>query len=99
MNAYADTINLDARLYILKELGAQTDQRLNNLLVQRILETRYGISRSIEWVNTQLRKLAELDAVTIIESSVLIVQLTHTGRDHLAMRTVIDGITRPTELP
>lgn len=97
--SYTDTINHDARLYILKELGAQTDQRLNNLLVQRILETRYGISRSIEWVNTQLRKLAELDAVTIIESSVLIVQLTHTGRDHLAMRTVIDGITRPTELP
>lgn len=98
MSGLADAIAGDARLFMLKELVAQVDGRLNVILLQRILETRYGIGRSREWVETQLHKLRELDAVELIESAVLIAQITRPGRDHVAARSIIAGVTRPAEV-
>lgn len=94
----ASAIAADARLYILQELAAQTDGRLNAILLQRLLEQRYGINRSREWVETQLRKLAELDAITLLDVAVLVAAITRTGRDHLAARSIIAGVTRPADV-
>jgi hypothetical protein len=96
--SYEARIAKDARLFILKELEAQNDGRLNELLLQRLLEGKYGIARSREWVQTQMCKLAELEAVKLIEAAFLIADIERPGRDHLACRSVIAGITRPTEV-
>ena len=93
-----DAIAADARLYMLKELAAQSDGRLNVILLQRLLEKRYGINRSREWIETQLRKLAELDTIALLDSAVTIAQITRVGRDHLAGRSIVAGITRPHEV-
>jgi len=93
-----DSLAQDARLFILKELSGQSDGRLNAILVQRLLDQRYGINRSREWIETQLRKLAELEAVELIEIAVLTAAITRAGRDHLAARSIIAGITRPHEV-
>jgi len=96
--SYEAKIAEDARLFILKELEAQTDGRLNEILLQRLLEARYGIARSREWIQTQMRKLAELEAIVLIEGAFLIGDIERPGRDHLACRSIIAGITRPSEI-
>lgn len=96
--SYEARIAEDARLFILKELAAQTDGRLNEILLQRLLEARYGIARSRDWVQTQMRKLAELETVVLVEAAFLIAQIERAGRDHLASRSIVAGITRPTEI-
>ena len=98
MNDLAAAIASDARLYILKELAAQTDGRLNVILLQRLLEQRYGINRARDWIETQMRKLADLGAANLIEAGLLVAEITRDGRDHLASRAVIVGITRPSEV-
>ncbi|KAK0341074.1 hypothetical protein LTR94_027910, partial [Friedmanniomyces endolithicus] len=62
--SYEDKTAEDGRLVILKELALQVDGRLNEVTLQRVLET-FAITRSREWVRTQLRKLAELEAIRI----------------------------------
>mgnify|MGYP006397148243 CR=1 FL=1 len=93
-----EALAADARLFILRELEGQTDGRLNAILMQRLLATRYGVDRSREWVETQLRKLAELGAIELLESALLIAEITRAGRDHVAKRSIVAGITRPTEI-
>jgi DNA-binding GntR family transcriptional regulator len=85
----------DARLVILKELKSQVSQSLNETILSATLDL-YGHRRSREWLRTQLRKLAELGAVKVQEAgSVMIATLTRAGLDHLDMRSVIEGIRRP----
>lgn len=86
-----------ARLVILKQLAGQNDGRMNDLLIQRVLDA-YGYRRDRDWVKTQLRKLADLGAVTVEETGgVMIARLERIGRDHLAERSVIEGVSRPHE--
>lgn len=96
--SYVEQIAQDARLFLLKELAAQTDGRLNVILLQRLLEARYGINRSREWLETQLGKLSELGAVEIAAGELLIASITRVGRDHLAQRSFLAGVTRPSEV-
>lgn|GEM_PF-1249142 len=96
--SYAESIAADARFYILKELHEQVDGRLNVILIQRMLEKRYAINRSREWVETQLNKLVELEAVEIVPADLVIASIGRAGRDHVERRSVIAGITRPTEI-
>lgn len=95
MSDFENYLAEDARLVILKELDRQTDGTLNEALLQKVLEL-FGHKRSREWVRTQLRKLADLGAVTITEAgSVLIATLRQAGRDHVQRRGVIEGVARP----
>lgn len=95
--SYEDKIAEDGRLVILKELAAQIDGRLNEVSLQRVLDA-FAITRSREWVRTQLRKLAELEAVRISEAgTVMIAQLRTLGRNHVERREVIEGVTRPSD--
>lgn len=93
----ADAIAADARLMILQELARQTDGRLNELLLGRVLDT-YGIRRDRDWVATQLRKLEALGAIELMTAgTVLVAHILRPGRDHVEERAVIEGVTRPAE--
>lgn len=93
----ADAIAADARLRILKELKAQVDGRLSELLIRRVLDV-YGIRRDRDWVATQLRKLEALGAIELSEAGdVLIARISPAGRDHVDERAVIEGVTRPAD--
>lgn len=95
MADYKEALKADARLVILKELSEQTDGRLNQTILLAALD-RFGYRRNIEWLRTQLRALADLEAVNIYEvGSVMIAELTSQGHDHLERRVIIDGIKRP----
>jgi hypothetical protein len=85
----------DARLIILRTLAGQTSQTLNEVLLQRSLET-FGHFRPREFVRTQIRWLADQGAVTFTEAgTVFIATLTRTGLDHVERRTILDGVARP----
>lgn len=85
----------DARLVILRGLADETDGRLNEIALTRLLDT-FGHRRSREWVRTQISKLRELGAVSVDEAgTVLIATITRAGTDHVERRSVIDGVARP----
>ncbi len=95
MSDYNQFVTADARLVILKELARQTDGRLNETILTTVLDT-FGHHKSREWVRTQLRKLDELGAITIIEAgTVLIASITRSGLDHVERRAVIEGVAKP----
>jgi len=85
------------RLCILEELARQTDGRANDSVLRQVLDV-YGIARSREWLRTQLRMLADLGAVRIVEvGPVMVASLTRPGRDHVERRRIIDGVARPSD--
>ncbi len=89
----------DARLFVLKELAAQVDGHLNVITMRSVLEMRYGVNRSREWLATQLNKMAELGAIEVKQiGTIAVAHILRDGRDHLAERCVIVGISRPTEV-
>lgn len=95
MTNYAEYLEADARLTMLKELATQVDGRLNENVLTTVLDA-FGFRRSREWVRTQIRKLAELGAVAVEEKgSVLVARITRAGRDHVEQRSVIEGVARP----
>lgn len=95
MKDYVETMTGFARLYILRELAKQTDSRLNDLMLHRMLDM-YGIRRDRDWVKTQLRKLEGLGAIEISQAGELFVaHLLRDGRDHLEERAVIEGVALP----
>jgi hypothetical protein len=97
VNDLANAIAADARLRILKELCAQVDGRLNELLLRRVLDL-YGVRRDRDWVATQLRKLEALGAIELTTiGETLVAHVTRAGRDHVEERSVIEGVTRPAE--
>lgn len=93
----ATIMEQEARLVILRTLAEQPDRRLNSSLLQADLATRWGISRSREWVHTQLGFLAhEVGAVSLTEvGSVWIAELTARGLDHVLRVVVLPGVKRP----
>ncbi len=96
-SSLAEAVAADARLMILQELARQTDGRLTDLLLRRVLDV-YGIRRDRDWVRTQLRKLEALGAVELAPAGeALVARLTRAGRDHVEERGVIEGIARPSD--
>lgn len=92
-----DRIAADARLMILQELARQTDGRSSDLVLTRVLDA-YGVRRSRDWLRTQMRALAELDAIRVEEvGSIFVASLRKLGRDHVDRRSVIEGVARPAD--
>ncbi len=86
----------DARLVMLQELASQTDYRLTEIILHRVIEA-YGHNRSRDYVKTQIRAMAELGAVQIVQGDpVMIVEIVQAGIDHVLRRKVVEGIARPT---
>jgi len=95
MTDYASHVAEDCRLIILRTLQAETSGTLNEVLLQKALET-FGHTRNRDYVRTQMRALKELGAVTIREAgTVMIATITRTGIDHVERRGVIEGVLRP----
>lgn len=94
----SDFIAPDARLWTLRELAKQVDGRLNELLIRKTLDVRYGINRDRDWVATQLRKMEMLGVIELVPTgSVLVAKIQPMGRDFLDERVVVEGITPPSE--
>lgn len=92
-----DAIAREARLRILQVLSQQTDERLSDILLKRTLDI-YGYRRDRDWIRTQMRKLADLGAVTLHEAGeVLFATIAGPGHDHLEQRSIIEGVMRPSE--
>ncbi len=99
MNGFADLIAADARLAMLTALAKETDGSLTDHILTRVLDVA-GIRRSRDFVRTQMRALAALGAVRLIESgegTVMVAAITRAGRDHVERRGLIEGVTRPPE--
>ncbi|QXN68031.1 hypothetical protein [Microcystis phage Mwe-Yong1] len=95
MTSYEEHMAMNARLVILKELAAQADGRMNEALLERVLDV-FGHRRSRDWIRTQLRKLEELGAVRISEAgTVLVAAITRVGVDHVERRSFVEGVDRP----
>lgn len=85
----------DARLIILRGLAEQADGRMNEALLTKVLEA-FGHYRSRDYVRTQMLKLKELGAVSLVEAgSVLVASITRAGLDHVERRSFIEGVDRP----
>lgn len=92
---YDEHMTQDARLVILKELAVQADGRLNEAILEKVLDV-FGHHRSRDWIRTQLRKLEDLGAVRLTEvGTVLVATITRTGLDHVERRSFVEGIERP----
>lgn len=88
-------IRQQARLIILKSLAAQTGETLNSDLLLHELRP-FGIRKDRLWVHDELRWLADMGAVTVIEAgSILVATLTDKGGRHLAREIAIEGVQRP----
>jgi len=95
MAGYEEHITEDARLVILRSLVKQRDFTLNETILKAALDA-FGHRRSREWLRTQIRKLEELEAVTVTEAgSVLVARITNAGIDHIELRGTIEGVARP----
>ncbi|MCU0946798.1 MAG: hypothetical protein MUF47_00890 [Porphyrobacter sp.] len=93
----AEGIAREARLSILRALAAQVDGRLSDLMLKNMLDI-YGYRRDRDWIRTQMRKLADLGAVSVADSGeVIFARIEAPGRDHLEERSVIEGVMRPGE--
>lgn len=93
--SFSEHIAADCRLIILRALADETDHRLNETMIVRVLEA-YGHRKSRDYVRTQLRRLADLDAVKITEAgSVYVVALRRAGLDHVERRAYLEGVGKP----
>ncbi|WP_048648962.1 hypothetical protein [Nitratireductor soli] len=94
-DGYKDYVTEKGRLVILQVIGREFNGHLREDLIQKALDA-YFLSRSIEWVRTQLRKLEELGAVQLTDDAgKMIAGITRTGRDHVDRRAPIDGVAWP----
>lgn len=92
---FHDYLAEQARLTILKALAAQTDGRLNEVMLTAQLDL-HGYRKSREWVRTQLLFLADAGALKAEEvGTVMIASIKRLGLDHVERRQVIDGVARP----
>lgn len=93
--SFAKFVDADRRLVILRSLQEQTDATLNEVLLQRALES-WGHSVSRDVVKSHLRWLSDVGAVSLQDTSgYLIARLTARGEDHVMRRGFIDGIALP----
>ncbi len=97
MNDFNQHLAADARLIILKELVKQPGHVLNETLLQKVLDT-FGHKRTREWIRTQMRALADVNAVELTQAgSVLIAHIKQAGRDHVEGRINLDGVDSPSD--
>jgi hypothetical protein len=94
--SWKDKVALDARLIILRELAREMNGTLNSVSLRRALDVYFV--RPVEWIDTQLVKLAQLEAIELVRAGdIAIAKITAAGRDHLDERSIISGITPPAE--
>lgn len=91
----ATMIQQDARLIILRALSEMTDETLHTNFLDQKLRV-FGIKKDRDWINDELRWLADRGAVTLVEAgSVLVATLTEKGARHVEREIAIEGVARP----
>lgn len=94
----ADAIAAEMRLRILEQLAQQVDGQLSIVLLKRVLDA-FGYRRDRDWIETQLRKLEAVSAVSLCSpGGTLIARIEAPGRDHIEERSVLAGVMRPSEV-
>lgn len=93
---YSEHQRQDGRLAMLRALYEQDDDRLNETILMKVLET-YGYRKTKEWVRTQLRFMEDVGAVRLHKAGedFLIAEITSAGSNHVERTAVIEGIARP----
>lgn len=95
MKDMAQLIREQARLVVLRALAGQVDERLNSDLLLPQLDL-FGIRKDRAWLHDEMRWLADMGAVTLLEAgSILVATLTEKGRRHLDRHIAIEGVQRP----
>jgi len=95
MNGFAELMDADRRLVILRTLEEDAGYRLNESVIQSCLQA-LGHDVSRDRVRTDLQWLAEQGLVeleTVV--SVLVATLTQRGSDAACGRAVVPGVKRP----
>lgn len=93
----ADAIAQEMRLRILQQLEDQVDKQLSIVLLKRVLDA-FGYRRDRDWIETQLRKLEAVGAVSLASpGGTLIARIETPGRDHIEERSVLAGVMTPSE--
>jgi hypothetical protein len=88
-------IREEARLIMLRTLDEQPSGQLNSALLQASLES-FGIARTRDWVHEEMRVLADLGAIAVVEAgTVRVGRMTAKGADHVHRRIAIEGVKRP----
>ncbi len=85
----------DRRLVILKALSQEHDRRLNDRILLRALDLAgHTVPRDV--VLNDIVYLAEIGAVIRnVPEGVVIAEITERGEDHMAGRTILEGVNRP----
>lgn len=85
----------DARLIILKALGAMPDETLHSdYLVEELRP--FGLRKDRGWVHDELRWMSDRGVIRVTEAgTVLVATLLDKGSRHLARDIAVDGIKRP----
>lgn len=95
--SFEQRVREEARLIILRTLAEQIDGRLNSALLRDHLVT-FGITKAREWVHQELRYLAEMGAITLVDvTSVKVACITTLGQQHVAREALIEGVKRPSQ--
>ena len=93
--SYQKHLAEDVRLIILKQLADENDLRLNESILDKVLES-FGHRKSRDYLRTQLKQLEELGAVRLTEAgSVLVAELLRPGQDHVDRRMFLEGVAQP----
>lgn len=93
--SFENYLTKDRRLVILQFLSETPDRKLNDRLLTKLIATKgHDVSNNV--VRNDVRYLADIGAVvrTNVEAMV-IAEITQTGEDHVAGRTILDGVERP----
>ncbi|MEQ8747338.1 hypothetical protein [Pyruvatibacter sp.] len=95
--SYAEYMMEDRRLVVLRALYQEADRRLNEAVLQRVLEgfghrvARHAVREVLDW----LVEVRAIRVETFGSGQVYIAELLERGEDHVAGRTLINGIARP----
>ena len=92
---YREHATQNARLIILRELASETDYRLNETILGKVLDS-FGHAFARSWLREQLQIMETLGAIVLTKAgSTLVAEITRAGIEHVERRTTIDGIARP----
>lgn len=92
---YAEAVDEDIRLIILKELAANMDGRSNSTILGEAVYA-CGHNKSPEYLTAQLYALADRHAVELTpHGSIIVAQITKLGVKHVLRQVNIEGVREP----
>ena len=93
---FKQELDKDARLQVLRTLANETSGKSSARALIVALEDSGHPPKSEDYVKQQLRHLSEVGGVTLFESGIhLLAEITRAGLDHVARRSVLEGVGRP----